>query len=562
MANANIRAIITADDKASAVLRQFEHRVDSLGHSTRELATKGLEIAMKATVALGTALSVAGGFAVKSAAEFQQTRIGLENMLGSADKARSLLADISKFAAETPFEFPELAQATRQLVAFGFSAEDAFKTMKQLGDVSAAVGAPINDLAYLMGTLRTQGRAFTIDIRQFAQRGIPIYEYLAKVLKTNEKAIVGMIEAGQIGFPEVQKAFAAMTAEGGKFHNTMSKQSQSLAGLWSTLKDVIGQSAREIIGINQQGDIREGSIFARLSQALTGLITLINAHQEQIVAFFQGLINRAIDFGKAVRTYIIDHREQIVATLTAVKDAAIGLINTVIGLVGWFKENQAAAYLLAGALTTLAAAYTAAKIAAGFTAIINALNMSIGILSGTTLTAAYTTGGLTAALKALALAASSAIVLTVAVGGVIYAIQKVYELKAAWDSAARSAAEADALDNRAINAIRNNPNLSREEKSRRLQGLLDPGFRAEGGTVLPGQPYIVGERRPELFVPNTPGKIMPSVPGGNTTINISVNAGAFTGNPSDARQYARLIMESLKEIAGSRNMTVSQMLGQ
>ena len=129
-------------------------------------------------------------------------------MLGSADKARAVLSQVSKFIAETPFEFPELAQSVRQLVAFGFNAEDAVNTMKQLGDVSAAVGAPINDLAYLMGTLKTQGRAFTIDIRQFAQRGIPIYEYLAKVLKTNEQEISKMIETGKIGFPEVQKAFA------------------------------------------------------------------------------------------------------------------------------------------------------------------------------------------------------------------------------------------------------------------------------------------------------------------------------------------------------------------
>ena len=80
------------------------------------------------------------------------------------------LSQVSKFIAKTPFEFPELAQSVRQLVAFGFNAEDAVNTMKQLGDVSATVGAPINDLAYLMGTLKTQSRAFTIDIRQFAQK--------------------------------------------------------------------------------------------------------------------------------------------------------------------------------------------------------------------------------------------------------------------------------------------------------------------------------------------------------------------------------------------------------
>lgn len=259
-AQANIKAVITAEDHSGGVLKGFANQVESLGGT--------IAASLKyAAVAFATAGAAATVFAVKSAANFEQTRIGLENMLGSADAARAMLSKVSKFAAETPFEFPELAQATRQLVAFGFSGEDAFKTMTQLGDVSAAIGAPIGDLAYLMGTLRAQGRAFTIDIRQFAMRGIPIYEYLAKVFKVNTTELTGLIEAGKVGFPEVQKAFEMMTAEGGKFHGTMEKQSKSLSGMFSTLKDNIGLAAREMIGISQEGDVRKGSIFDRLRDA-------------------------------------------------------------------------------------------------------------------------------------------------------------------------------------------------------------------------------------------------------------------------------------------------------
>lgn len=213
----------------------------------------------------GVAGAAATTFAVKSAADFEQTRIALENMLGSADEARNLLDEISEFAKKTPFAFDELATTTKQLIAFGFGAEDALETMKNLGDVAAGVGVPMGDLTYLMGTLRTQGRAFTIDIRQFAQRGIPIYEYLAKVLGETEEAVMGLIEEGKIGFPEVEKAFKSMTSEGGKFYNTMEKQSQSLRGRFETLLDTVGQFGRELVGISASGDIEEGSLFAGLS---------------------------------------------------------------------------------------------------------------------------------------------------------------------------------------------------------------------------------------------------------------------------------------------------------
>lgn len=231
-----------------------------------------LAFAAKATAAFGAAGVAASGFALKSAASFEQTRVGLENMLGSADEARKMLSRVSKFAAETPFEFPELADTVKQLIAFGFSGDDAFKTMQNLGDVSAAVNAPIGELAYLMGTLKTQGRAMTIDIRQFAQRGIPIYEYLTKVVGKSGEALKAMIEEGKIGFPEVEKAFTLMTAEGGKFHATMEKQSQTLTGRMSTLKDTIMQTARELVGISETGDIIQGSLFDKLTNGIQMLI--------------------------------------------------------------------------------------------------------------------------------------------------------------------------------------------------------------------------------------------------------------------------------------------------
>lgn len=254
-----------AIDKTARSIDNLDNSTGRMGKSSKALsavAAKG-KIAIAALAATTVAATAAS---IKSAASFEQTRTGLENMLGSADKARKILADVSDFAAETPFEFPELADATKQLIAFGFSGDSAFKTMKQLGDVSSAIGAPIGDLAYLMGTLKTQGRAFTIDIRQFAQRGIPIYEYLAKTLGKTTAQVNEMVTAGKIGFPEVQKAFEAMTAEGGKFHGTMEKQSKTLSGQWSTLTDNLGILGRELVGINKQGDIKDGSIFQFLTE--------------------------------------------------------------------------------------------------------------------------------------------------------------------------------------------------------------------------------------------------------------------------------------------------------
>ena len=81
-----------------------------------------------------------------------------------------------------------------------------------------------------------------------------------------------------------------------------------------------------------------------------------------------------------------------------------------------------------------------------------------------------------------------------------------------------------------------------------LGGLIGGLFRANGGPVKAGQPYIVGERQPELFVPRTSGTILPSVPtgGGGTTnnmitVNVDATGSSVQGNGSEADQLGGLI---------------------
>ena len=79
------------------------------------------------------------------------------------------------------------------------------------------------------------------------------------------------------------------------------------------------------------------------------------------------------------------------------------------------------------------------------------------------------------------------------------------------------------------------------------------GAREMGGSVKANQPYIVGERRPELFVPNRSGTILPSVPtGGGTTniVNVSVDASgsAVQGDNANAQQLGQTIANVVKEV--------------
>lgn len=234
-------------------------------------------ILRKATTAVATYASFAAGSnfvgqIVQIRGEFQQLEVAFTTMLGSKEKADKLMAEVTQFAATTPFELKDVAGATKQLLAFGISADGIKETLRQLGDVSAGIGAPLGDIAYLFGTIKTQGVAMTQDVRQFAQRGIPIYEELAKILGVSVDKVGDFITAGKVGFPEIQKVFQGLTAEGSKFGGLMEESSKTLIGLQSNLRDSVDQM------FNDLGRSSEGAF----ATAIKGATVLVQNYEKVV----------------------------------------------------------------------------------------------------------------------------------------------------------------------------------------------------------------------------------------------------------------------------------------
>ncbi len=205
------------------------------------LAGTALKASLGAAMA-GGAAAVAGGMkAVTAAADFEQTKVAFTTLIGDAAKAEETLAQLRKLGAETPFEFPELADAGRKLIAFGEGADTVAATLRRIGDVSAGVQAPVNEIAELYGKARVQGRLFAEDINQLTGRGIPIIQELARQFGVNDSQVRKLVESGQVGFPQVEQAFISMTSEGGRFAGMMEAQSRTTKGLFSTLKDTVNE---------------------------------------------------------------------------------------------------------------------------------------------------------------------------------------------------------------------------------------------------------------------------------------------------------------------------------
>lgn len=186
--------------------------------------------------------------------EFQQLEVAFNTMLGSKEQADTLMSQLVRTAAITPFDLQGVANGAKQLLAYGTAADDVNSTLIRLGDIASGLSIPLNDIVYLYGTTMTQGRLFTQDLRQFQGRGIPLADELAKQFGVTKDKVGGLVTAGKVGFPEVQKAIEAMTNEGGKFGGLMEAQSKTITGQISNIEDAIATMFNEI-GKDNEGII-------------------------------------------------------------------------------------------------------------------------------------------------------------------------------------------------------------------------------------------------------------------------------------------------------------------
>ena len=260
---AGLKFEITGDN--SSLLRSFRESQEAASSMAKKIEDSGASIdgminrITTAAAGMLTAFS-AQQFASKVMSvrgEFQQLEVAFTTMLGSAEKANTLMDQLVKTAATTPFDLKSVSEGAKQLLAYGTQADEVNGTLIRLGDIAAGLSIPLNDLVYLYGTTMTQGRMFTQDLRQFQGRGIPIADELAKIFGVTKDKVGELVTAGKVGAAEVQQAIENMTNAGSRFGGLMEAQSHTITGQISNIEDAIDSMFNDI-GKANEGIINTG----------------------------------------------------------------------------------------------------------------------------------------------------------------------------------------------------------------------------------------------------------------------------------------------------------------
>jgi tape measure domain-containing protein len=301
-----------------------------------------------AFTALAGGASVAGLALLASGAE--QTSTQFKTLLGNADSAKKMVADLQQFGASTPFEFAGLANTAKTLLSFQVSQEQILPTMRMVGDIASATGNSIEELAGIYGKAKSRGALMTEQLDQFNERGIPVGAKLAEMLGKTSEEIRDMAGKGQISFGDLQRAMQSMTSEGGMAFNGMADQSQTLGGLFSTLKDSVTVFLTDI-----GTAMVDGFDLKTITQDLTTFVDMVKADwMPSIVAGFMWMkenittpfLNAIRWMGEGVYDFVLNADLYWQHMYLSLGNSISNMWNTVstffqngVTLVSWFGTN-------------------------------------------------------------------------------------------------------------------------------------------------------------------------------------------------------------------------------
>lgn len=247
------------------------------------------------------AMSLVGGLGFEQLAEhifnvrsqFQQLEISFTTMLGSEQKAGALMDELIQTAARTPFNMTDVTEGAKQLLAYGIQANEVNDTLVHLGDIASGLNIPLGQLVYLYGTTVSQGRMFTMDLRQFMGRGIPMAETLGQIMGKTVSQVQEAVTKGEVGADLVKEAIVKMSSEGSKFGGLMNKQAETLQGRWSNIEDTIDQAINSI-GQKTQGIFGTGlDLISSLIENWETLVKVIGSAAVMVGTYKAGLMAAA-----------------------------------------------------------------------------------------------------------------------------------------------------------------------------------------------------------------------------------------------------------------------------
>lgn len=344
--------IIKAQDSASKELKKISDELSKMNKAGTELGKNSKsnffepfnKMAAGATVAVA-AIGALGGVILKMTGDLEQTKVGFSTLLGSVEKANKFIGELRDLAASTPFEFKEITGLATRFLAVGYSAEEAKAKLIAVGNAASAMGTGAegaNRITLALTQMASRGKVAGGEMLQLSEVGINGFKLLAEQtgkteLELREMAEKGLLN-GKVAADLMTKAFNQ------KWGDAMEKQSKTLLGLLSTLKDEI-----------------------------TILATTIG---EEFIDSVKEFVVQAIKVAQSIGNWVKEHKELVkIVTMTIALFATF--VTGLLGAIVVIGKIQGAMILLSQAMGVATAGATGLKVALASVPLLLAITVAL-----------------------------------------------------------------------------------------------------------------------------------------------------------------------------------------
>lgn len=325
--------------------------------SIDSVIAKTVKFGMAMIVAAGTFAGVTG---FSEAFNMEGYKMQLTTAVKSTEKAGELMVRAVKYANNTPFETGEVVEATAKMEAMGAS------SIKWLGDVADMAGATNKGMIQATEAMIAARKGEFERLKEF---GIDKELLMAEAAKKYGKNVV-FNKRGQIKDRlKLEETLQSVMKQ--KFEGGADKQAKTFKGLWSTITGVTKAALAKIVGMNEDGTIKQGSLYEKLKEKMELVVSILNKWMEdgtidRIADGVTAAVGKMIEIFKGLYDFISKYRTWIEAILIFVGTvysvvkvftllkAVIGAVTIVIGLLnGTLTLTPLGAVALAvGALVT------------------------------------------------------------------------------------------------------------------------------------------------------------------------------------------------------------------
>lgn len=522
-------------------------RIDTLNNSARTFENMGFK----------------AGEVKKSMDALDKSIRGLPTPLDSAVRGMTLLAASTNNVEKSQKVFSALNDA---ILGFGGSADMVDNAVVQLSQDLA--GGRITGQTWLSLLNSGLGPALNSMARQMGITTRQLKEGLSDGSISVEKfqnSLISLDEKGGGGMKSLQQIAKDSTSG---IQSSWQNMNTAIARGLANLLGAIGRNniAGAITGIGKAAEnainflISLGPTFTAIA---TSIASYLGPKLQTLWTTFQGFLPTLSTF---YQTYLIPIAKilgtGLVVAIGLTVDALNVLLTVLQPVYNWLNKNKTIVWAVVSALS---AYYAAMKLIALYTAFRGSI---IAAANAMTLFRARTIAA-NAQMGIFARIMGTPFVLNVAVGGALIAIglvlnkarQTLAVMDALNNTLDQNSASTSAATERAqagLKAARRRGDKAAERRFLNALQNIAAAYRAKGGPVKAGSPYIVGEQGPELYVPNNSGKIIPNHElhqSSGSKIDITLNlSGIMTRSKSDERDIAKGLVKTLNDELSAKGL--------